>query len=240
LPYFGVMLALLLGSITGVWRFPGLWPQAWTLDAWATVQTSPAVLRNTLSLGLASASLGLLWAVAWLELLPPRWDARLRPIVYLPLVLPAVLWVVGVHGIALRLGLDSQWGGVLMAHTVAVMPYSLIALSPAYQGFDARLWHSASSLGASRWRFLWRVKWPLLRAALASAFAVSFAVSVAQYLPTLYVGGGRLGSVTTEAVTLASGGQRSLSAAFALMQWLIPALGFALATWLGKPRWRPA
>jgi len=39
-------------------------------------------------------------------------------------------------------------------------------------------------------------------------FGVGFAVSVAQYLSTLYVGAGRLRTVTTEAVTLASGAQR--------------------------------
>jgi putative thiamine transport system permease protein len=84
---------------------------------------------------------------------------------------------------------------------------------------------------------LLQVKWPLLRAALFAALAVGFAVSVAQYLPTLYVGGGRINTVSTEAVTLASGGQRSLSAAFAALQWVLPALGFGLAAWLGRPRW---
>jgi putative thiamine transport system permease protein len=46
------------------------------------------------------------------------------------------------------------------------------------------------------------------RASLLAALAVGFAVSVAQYLPTLFVGAGRFNTVTTEAVTLASGGQR--------------------------------
>jgi putative thiamine transport system permease protein len=76
----------------------------------------------------------------------------------------------------------------------------------------------------------------LLRSALASAFAVGFAVSVAQYLPTLYVGAGRFATVTTEAIALAAGGQRSLAAAFAWLQWLLPVLVFALAAWLGRAR----
>ena len=74
------------------------------------------------------------------------------------------------------------------------------------------------------------------RAALAAAFAVGFAVSVAQFLPTLFVGGGRFATVTTEALALSSGGQRSLLAAFALLQWLVPACVFALALWLGRKR----
>jgi putative thiamine transport system permease protein len=81
-----------------------------------------------------------------------------------------------------------------------------------------------------------RIKWPLLKRALASAWAVGFAVSVAQYLPTLWVGAGRFATVTTEAVTLASGGQRSLMSAYAALQMLLPMLAFALASVWGRPR----
>jgi putative thiamine transport system permease protein len=83
---------------------------------------------------------------------------------------------------------------------------------------------------------LLRVKWPLLRSALAASVAIGFAVSVAQYLPTLYVGAGRFATVTTEAVNLAAGGQRSLTAALAWLQWLLPVLVFALAARLGRTR----
>ena len=123
-----------------------------------------------------------------------------------------------------------------MAHSLAAVPYVLIALSPAYLGFDRRYADVAASLGHRRWAFLWRVKWPLLKAALASSLAVGFAVSASQYLPTLFVGAGRFATVTTEAVTLASGSQRSLTAAYAWLQWLLPVLGFALATWAAQPR----
>ena len=75
-----------------------------------------------------------------------------------------------------------------------------------------------------------------LDATLASAFAIGFAVSCAQYLPTLFIGAGRYATVTTEAVTLASGAQRSLTAAYAWLQWLLPVLCFAVAAWLGRPR----
>ena len=39
-----------------------------------------------------------------------------------------------------------------------------------------------------------------------------------------------------EAVTLAAGAQRSLTSAYAGLQWLLPVLGFALAAWVGRPR----
>lgn len=157
-------------------------------------------------------------ALAWSW---PGWSGRRRTgtlhcaAVYLPLLLPSVLWVAGLHRLGLAWGLDAHWSGLLLAHTLAAVPYVLIAMSPAYLGFDERYGQIAATLRRSRAAYLLQVKWPLLKASLASALAVGFAVSVAQYLPTLFVGAGRYATVTTEAVTLASGAQRSLAAAYA-------------------------
>ena len=147
-----------------------------------------------------------------------------------------MLWVVGLHRLSLAWGIDGRWPGLWLAHSLAATPYVLIALSPAYLSFDTRYAQIAASLQKSRWRFLVQIKWPLLKASLSAALAVGFAVSVAQYLPTLFVGAGRFVTVTTEAVTLASGAQRSLTAAYAWLQWLLPALMFAAAAWAGRPR----
>ena len=64
-------------------------------------------------------------------------------------------------------------------------------------------------------------------------FAVLAAVAL---LGAAFVGAGRFNTVTTEAVTLASGAQRSLTAAYAWLQWLLPAVVFAAAAWAGRPR----
>ena len=234
--YAAVLLALALGSVAGVWRFPALWPDALTAQAWLSVWSSLGTVGTTLGLALASTALALVWCVAWLELSPRHWDNTLRPLLYLPLVLPAVLWVVGLYSVALQWRLEGQWLGLLLAHTVMVLPYVLLALSPAYLGFDPRAAQLSDSLGHSRAAFLWRVKWPLLRRSLAASAAVGFAVSVTQYLPTLYIGAGRFATVTTEAVTLAAGAQRSLTSAYAGLQFLLPVLAFGLAAWIGRPR----
>ena len=234
--YTAVLLALAVGSVAGVWRFPALWPDALTAQAWLSVWASLDTVGTTLGLALASTALALVWCVAWLEVSPRRWDNTLRPLLYLPLVLPAVLWVVGLYGLALQWRLEGQWLGLLLAHTVMVLPYVLLALSPAYLGFDPRAAQLSDSLGHSRVTFLWRGKWPLLRRSLAASAAVGFAVSVTQYLPTLYIGAGRFATVTTEAVTLAAGAQRSLTSAYAGLQFLLPVLAFGLAAWIGRPR----
>ena len=130
--------------------------------------------------------------------------------------------------------LDGTLAGLGLAHTLFTAPNALVALAPASRGFAARFELTARALGRSRAAFLLRIKWPMLAAPLASAFAVGFAVSVAQYLSTQFVGAGRHATVTTEALTLASGGQRNLLAAYALLQAVLPALVFVAAWALGR------
>lgn len=74
----------------------------------------------------------------------------------------------------------------------------------------------------------------MLLAPIAVALAIGLAISIGQYLPTLLLGAGRLTTLTTEAVTLASGGDRRLTAVYALAQLMLPALGFALALLLPR------
>jgi putative thiamine transport system permease protein len=234
--YGCILLALLTGSVLGVWSFPDFWPQSWSAAAWKSVWDSSPTLITTATLAFFSSAWALVWTVAWLEFSPRRWQLQTQALWYVPLAIPAVLWVVGMHRLALDWGLDAQAPGVWLAHSLAVLPYVLLALVGPYQSFDPRMQQVSNALGHGRANFLVRVKWPLLRRALAASFAVGFAVSVAQYLPTLYVGAGRLSTVTAEAVTLASAGQRSLSAAFAWLQWALPVLVFAFAGIIGAPR----
>ena len=232
--YPAVMAALLFTSLVGVWRYPSLWPSVWTAAAWQAVAQSLPSLQLTALLALLSASSGLILATAWMELTPPRFDRHALWLACMPMWVPGVLLVGGLYQLALLGRVDGSFTGLWLAHTLFTAPYAWVALAPAYRSFDVRMEQTAHVLGRSQAAFLWRVKWPMLRAPLASAFAVGFAVSVTQYLSTQFIGAGRLSTVTTEALTLASGGQRNVAAAFAVTQALLPACVFALAWWLGQ------
>jgi putative thiamine transport system permease protein len=239
---YGLVVALLVFvSVASVWTFPSLAPQQTSFDAWTAVAGTAqglGVLALTAGLACAAATTGVVLAVAWMETTPAHWDARATPVVFAPLLVPGVLFVTGLYGLALALGADGTPVGLWLAHSLFTAPYALIALAPAYRGYDVRYERTAQALGRSRAAFLWHVKWPMLKVPLAAAFAVGFAVSVTQYLSTQFVGAGRHATVTTEALTLASGGQRNLLAAFALLQALLPALVFGLVAVLASRQTR--
>jgi putative thiamine transport system permease protein len=235
--YAVVALLIALSSVTGVWTYPSLLPQSWSLGAWQQVRGSLGAVLLSAGLGLAATFGASALVLLWFEATPARWDRRVMPLVLAPLVIPPLLLLTGLYTLALPLRLDGSLAGLVWVHGLAALPYVFVALAPAWRSFDPRYEHTALALGRSRAAFWWRVKGPLLAAPLAAALAVGFAVSVAQYLPTQFIGAGRHATVTTEAVTLASGGQRHTAAAFAALQALLPAIGFALAA--GWARRRP-
>ena len=232
--YAAVLAMLAFMSVAGVWTFPDLWPQRWSADAWAVVVGSRSTLGFTAALATLSAFTGLVLAVAWMETTPPHWDGRAAPVVFATMLIPGVLLVAGLYTLTLHAGIDGRLSGLWLAHSLYAAPYVLVALAPAYRSQDPRYAQTAHALGHHHASFLWRVKWPMLAVPMAAAFAVGFAVSVTQYLPTQFVGAGRHATLATEALTLASGGQRNLAAAFALLQALLPALVFAAAWQVGR------
>lgn len=238
--YAAVLALLAFTSCVGVWSFPSLAPQVWSGEAWATVLRSAPTVGLTALLALCSAASALTVAVVWLENAPAAWDTPAAPWVFAPMLVPGVLLVAGLYRLTLWLGIDGRFAGLWLAHGLFTAPYALVALAPAYRGFDVRYEQTAHALGRSHAAFLWRIKWPMLLAPLAAAFAVAFAVSVTQYLSTQFVGAGRYATLTTEALTLASGGQRSAVAAFALLQALLPALVFGAALLVGRRQARRA
>ena len=229
-----VVAALLLWSIAGAWFFPAFLPAGFSLDAWQRADFQPFV--TSLWLAALACLITLPITLLWLEWGPARFNA----VLYLPLIVPALPLAVGQYAALLRFELDGTAWGLVWSHLLWVLPYMLLTLIGPYRAFDARLMTTAQAFGRSRLQACLTVKWPLLVKPLLAALAVGFSVSIAQYLPTLFAGGGRFATVTTEAVALSAGGNRRVLAVQALLQVLLPLAAFGLAAfvpqWLGKHR----
>lgn len=75
---------------------------------------------------------------------------------------------------------------------------------------------------------------PILLPAIVFAWAVGISVSLAQYLPTLMLGAGRISTITTEAVALSSGFDRRVTAIYAIWQALLPLFFFTFAIMISR------
>jgi putative thiamine transport system permease protein len=241
--------ALLLGiaglavwSVAGLWTYPDAWPDALTARNWA--RHGPGLLSplgETLVIAAAATLVALVLVLASLE---AEHRHGLRPstralwLLYLPLLVPQVAFLLGLQVLLLAAGLDGTVAAVTLTHVVFVLPYVFLSLADPWRAWDARYVPVAAGLGAGADRVLWRVRLPMLLRPVLTAAAVGFAVSVGQYLPTLLIGGGRVQTLTTEAVALASGGDRRLIGVYALAQTATAFAGFALALLLPRLVWR--
>lgn len=234
------LAAMGLWAFADGWRFPEVWPDRLTWTTWERhADGLRAPLVNTLSLALGATGMAMLLAVGLLEAEARSergsWT-RFGGLLYLPLIVPQVAFLFGAQILLLSAAMDGRWLAVAWMHLVFVFPYVFLTLSGAYRAWDRRFESVGMCLGASRFGVFLRVKLPMLLRALTAAAAVGFSVSVGQYLPTLLIGGGRLPTITTEAVALAAGGDLRVIALHALVQMALPLMAFGLAVLI--PGWQ--
>ncbi len=237
----GLALAgMALWSVATRWRYPDLLPAALTPATWlrhADALSWPFGVTLVIALVVAVTALALVLGCLENEQrhgLHPT--ARALWLLYLPLLVPQVSFLFGLQVLLSACRLDGSWAGLAWSHLLFVLPYVFLSLADPWRSLDERYARSARCLGASPARVFWRIKLPMLARPAMFAFAVGVAVSVAQYLPTLFAGGGRFATLTTEAVTLAAGGDRRVIGVYALLQALLPVLVFGVVLRLTSAR----
>ena len=236
------LMVLALWSVSGLWSFPNLWPDTMGWGQWQRhVPAAIDSLWRSCAIAVAATVVALVLALAWLEA-----EARFAMpmgvgvvwLLYLPLLVPQIAFLPGVQTLMLLAGVQGGVLAVTLAHILFVFPYVFLVLSAPYRAWDARLGTMGRALGASPARVFWRLRLPMLLAPVLAAMAVGMAVSVGQYLPSLMIGGGRVSTLTTEAVALASGGDRRAIGVWALLQTALALAPFAVAVLLPGLWWR--
>ncbi|NPD14309.1 ABC transporter permease [Xinfangfangia sp. D13-10-4-6] len=142
----------------------------------ALATTALATVLGTLAaLGLRSQDLGM--------------KSQIRTLFLLPMVVPAVVLGVGMQALFVRLGFNSTYWSVIIAHTVVAMPFVVISVSGALTGIDRRVERAAESLGAPPWKVFSLVTLPLAMPGVLSGGALAFATSLDEVVLTLFVAG---------------------------------------------------
>ena len=233
-------------SFAKQWTFPNIIPADVTMLHWNTVFDAVLTpLSNTVLLGVSVSFSALVLVLLTLESEPlnaakTRASLLLPTALFLPLLVPGVAFLYGLVWFQQLILKDAVWFHVYVAHMVYVIPYVYLSLAVAYRKFDNRYVMVALSLGKSPMEVFFFVKLPLLIGPILVAFALGLAISFSQYLPTLLTTGGAISTVTTEAVALAAGSSARLSAAYVVIQAVMPLCGFGLAWWLSNILFKPS
>lgn len=236
---FAIGLILAISSLLGIffwsvateWRFPDALPAGLTLAMWHhAIPELEMPTWNTVVIAGLSTTFALLLVILVLE-----WEikagrpSRSMTIVMAPLLIPQIAFMFGLQVGFVHLGIDGTLLTVIGVHIIFVLPYLILSLADPYRSLDPRYVRAAQAMGTGAIKTFLRVKLPLLLRPILLAWAVGFAVSVAQYLPTLFAGTGRITTLTTEMVTLTSGADRRILGVYATLLSLLPALMYLAA-----------
>ena len=233
---------LAIWSIAGLWQFPDALPKDFTVRSWA--QTLPRITTPLATTLIAAILATLLAVVLSLMCLEREFETgrgrgqRGLFLIYVPLIVPQISFLFGLQVLAVWSGVDGTYAALVLSHFIFVLPYVFLALSDPWRALDPRYDRMAAGLGMTRGRALFRVRLPMLLRPILTAAAIGIAVSAGQYLPTVLIGAGRLTTITSEAVALASGGNRRVIGVWAFLQAVLPFAGFAIATALPALIWR--
>lgn len=239
---FAGLGGLLVWSFAGFWSFPNALPDSFSLRTW--MRHGPdtgGAFGETFIVAITATVLALTLVLGCLEAehrSGRKITSRGLWLLYLPLLVPQTTFLPGLQTLLLGLGADVGRSPVIAAHLVFVLPYVFLSLGDPYRAWDGRNGVTAAALGASPNRVFWQVRLPMLSRPILVAIAVGLSVSVGQYLPTLLIGGGRVSTLTTEAVALASGGDRRAIAVYGLAQTAAALVPFALALIIPTLMWR--
>lgn len=232
------LLGMVLWSFAGFWAYPDLLPKTFVIQHWqSALQQMHTPLLDTLLIGSCATGLAIVLTLLTLEAEQHtnKTVSRLSSvIIYLPLLIPSIAFLFGLVWVLEQINSHHTFINVVLAHLLFVLPYVFLSLASSFRRLDPRFSYVAASLGASQAKIFWQIKLPMLLAPIFIAAALGLAISFSQYLPTLLAGGGRINTITTEAVSLANGASRRTSAVYALVQMLLPTLGFLLAWALPK------
>jgi len=215
------------------WFFPQPFPVEWT-----TV-TFQRAIHDTRTLSSMAQGIWIAILVSMISLLLALPAARILGLrkfrgrqlawllLFLPTIIPPLAIGMGLNILFLRIRLAGTITGVVLAHIIPTLPYTIFTLSSAFARFDENYEFQALALGASPWHIFFKVTLRMLTPSIVVATLFAFLISWSQYLLTLLIGGGQIITLPILLFSAASGGNPANIATLSLLFITPPVLVIA-------------
>ncbi|MBT7075894.1 MAG: ABC transporter permease subunit [Anaerolineae bacterium] len=235
------LLVLGLFAFSERWFYPQPFPINWTTETFSRLLSDFRTLKAILD------SLLLAFIVSLLSLIIGYPAARVIGLqdfpgkrwvwlaIFLPTVIPPLAIGMGLSILALQTGLAGTRFGIVLAHIVPTLPYTVFTLAGVFTRYDENYEYQALALGASPTRIFFTITLRFLAPGLAVAGLFAFLISWSQYLLTILVGGGRVLTLPVLLFSAVSGGNPTTISALSLLFLAPPVLVIAAtARFLGE------
>ena len=164
-----------------------------SLRHWGTMVTNP-IWRNAflqslvIALGAASVATvaGTLCAIGCWKL-SSRLGELIRVLMLLPMIVPTIVYALGLYRFYAQIGLLDTYVGVIAAHTAISLPFVVITVSASLANFDRKLEQAARNLGATALQSLWMVLVPNIKSGIVSGAVFAFITSWDELIIVLFI-----------------------------------------------------
>ncbi len=225
------LVPLLIWTVVGQWRYPGLLPQETSARGLALMADPRShILRGLVlstGIGVAVATLAVLIgfpAGRAIGLYRFRGRRLVQFLLLAPVIVPGLAVTLGLQVFFIRYGLSDTVTGVIAVQLMPTVPYAATLLGAGFANLDTDYERQARALGAGPIRVLLFVTVPLLRPALVAAGLFAFLISWSEYVLTVLVGGGQVQTLPLLLFATIGSSDTTAAAALALLVIIPPLL----------------
>lgn len=118
-----------------------------------------------------------------------KWVQSLYFLVMAPMLIPLIIIAIVVYTFFMKLGISGTFLGLVIAHTIIALPFVIITVLGALQGFDVAIEKAAVSLGAHPIVAFMKVTVPVISPALFSGALFAFIASFDEVIISSFVSG---------------------------------------------------
>lgn len=235
------LLVMAVWSVVSIWPYPQIIPDAWTLRGFESLFRPSSeffpILGSSMFIAFVVCSLGVIIATLAAQALA-FYDFPgkhvLDFLVFLPAIVPAVVFGIGIHVLFIRLGLTNTFFGVILVQLIAGVPFAVKMMTNATRMLGNSLTEQAVVLGSTPFKAFFQVcLHPLLPTMISSACMI-FTVSFSDYFLTFLIGGGKIKTFATVLVPMISGSDTNMTAAYAVVYLILSFLVFLVLEGVGR------
>lgn len=230
------LVPLAMWSFTQSWFFPDILPSHMSLKSWryALSPASGVLDALVLSIALSAIVTGLSIALALpaaraLGLHKFRGKGLVELLIFAPTIVPGIATGMGLHSVFLTLGWTNSFAGVVLAHLIPTLPYSILILSGVFANFDPEFEAQARTLGAHPLTILRQITLPAILPGVITSALFAFLVSWSQYILTLLIGGGRIVTLPLLLFNFTAAGRNDIAGTIAII-YILPGVLILMLT----------
>ncbi|OEH92298.1 hypothetical protein BFG57_02850 [Bacillus solimangrovi] len=234
------MLYLVISSLTLTTQWPQILPSNITLSHWHTVFSQPQLLssmRTSLVLTASVVVLNLVLGYPVARILAYesfKGKAIAEVLLLYPILIPVLLIIMGIHLKMIQLGLTDHLLGVIVAHLIPTLPYTIRIMKNGFEKLGKKWEEQSSMLGASGTQTFRHITVPLLKPSIHAAILVTSVISLSQYGITLIIGGGIVTSFPIIFYPFAETANKGVMAAFSLLFAILPLIFIGITELFAK------